>query len=473
MPTAAATSGIRLILVIVFMPYRIYPLSRTHKGNIPFSFLDRVTAALYTGLQQELTMHVVIIGNGIAGINVASALIGVESVSVEVFTSEPRHLYSRIRLPEVLAGTSKPDEIIFHKPEWYEKKNITVHMNSPVTAIDPDGRTITLKDGVAVSWDYLVLATGASANHPPLPGADLAGVHTMRTMDDVSRIRECSRAHPETASVIGGGLLGLEAARALKAAGSKSVRVFEIAPRLLPRQLDETGAALLEKRFAAMGIEVLCGVQTEGFLPADDDPSRAGAVQLKDGRVLPSDLTLLSMGVHSNTDLAKDAGIAVNRGIVVDNRMRTSRPGIYAVGDCAEFDGIVWGIIPAALEQAPVAAKNILHDAGLLTTGEPPHYVQTVPQTALKVGEIELMSLGKAVLTPEETASGDFTELHRLWPDGSRYEKLVILSAAPADEPGKQKLLGAILYGSREHQAAVKKIMGSAVAPADLEALLE
>ena len=418
-------------------------------------------------------MHVVIIGNGIAGINVASALSGTESVTVEVFTEERRQLYSRVRLPEVLAGTSEPDDILFHKPEWYEKKNITVHTAAPVTAIDPDGHTITLEDGKTVSWDYLVIATGASANHPPLPGSNLAGVCTMRTMDDVLTIRSRCKAHPEAASVIGGGLLGLEAARALKGAGAQSVRVFEIAPRLLPRQLDEVGASLLEKRFAAIGIDVLCDVQTEGFLPSGDDPTRTGAVKLKDGRVFPSDVTLLSMGVHSNTDLAKAAGLAVNRGIVVDNCMRTSKPAIYAVGDCAEFDGIVWGIIPAALEQAPVAAKNILYNAGLLPDGETPHYVQTVPQTALKVGEIELMSMGKAVLTPEDTASGDFTELRRVWPDGSRYEKFVLSSAASEEDGGTHELLGAILYGSKEHQTTVKKLMGTAVARAEVEVMLE
>ena len=121
-------------------------------------------------------------------------------------------------------------------------------------------------------------------------------------------------------------------------------------------------------------------MQTEGFLPAADDSSRASAVKLKDSRVFPSDVTILSMGVHSNTELAKSAGLAVNRGIVVDNRMRTSNPAIYAVGDCAEFDGIVWGIIPAALEQAPVAAKNILHDAGLLPDGETPPMCKQFPK---------------------------------------------------------------------------------------------
>jgi len=157
----------------------------------------------------------------------------------------------------------------------------------------------------------------------------------------------------------------------------------------------------------------------------------------------------------------------------VDNRMRTSNPAIYAVGDCAEFDGIVWGIIPAALEQAPVASKNILHDAGLLPEADTPQYVQTVPQTALKVGGIELMSMGKAVLTPEESASGAFTELRRIWPDGSRYEKFVLSATASAEDGGAHTLVGAILYGSKAHQATVKKLLGTAVDRSEMEAILE
>jgi NADPH-dependent 2,4-dienoyl-CoA reductase/sulfur reductase-like enzyme len=191
------------------------------------------------------------------------------------------------------------------------------------------------------------------------------------------------------------------------------------------------------------------------------------------------------MGVHSNTELAKDAGLTVNKGIVVDNHLRTSDPCIYAAGDCAEFQGIVWGIIPAALEQAPLAAKSILAAAGCIPVSAAPEYVQTVPKTALKVADIELLSLGKAVLTPEEAASSMFTVKSRASEDGSRYEKYVL---APADSGGSSptlsvpegidprgrtmKLAGAILYGSKKNQTVVQKMMGSPVAASDIEALL-
>lgn len=409
-------------------------------------------------------MKVAIIGNGIAGVNVASGLRADSSVEVTVYAAEAHPFYSRVRLPEVISGASAPEAIRFYPPDWYAKKGIVVREGAFVASIDRDAKTLTLSTGETCPWDCLVLATGASSNRPTTPGADGAGVFTLRTMEDALAIRASALADPSSASVIGGGLLGLEAARAMRDAGAKTVRVFEIAPRLLPRQLDDTGAALLSARFAAMGIEVVCGAEVAEFRP--------GSITLKDGRSFASATTLLSMGVHSNVDLARAAGLTVNRGIVVDSRMQTSSPSIYAVGDCAEFGGIVWGIIPAALEQAPVAAKSILSVAGLIPAAAAPEYAQTVPKTALKVGDIELMSLGKAVPSPEEIASGKVIEFSRVMNGAAesgvelasqRYEKYVL---EPRD--GATVLVGAILYGAKDRQQATQKMMGQAVKPEEL-----
>jgi len=424
-------------------------------------------------------MRVIVIGNGIAGVNAASACKGVggEAVTVDIYSAERHPFYSRVRLPEVLSGESAPGEITFYKDDWYEKKGIAVHTGVEALSIDRPSKAIVLADGSRVSYDYLILATGASSNRPPIPGADLRGVFTMRTLEDVAAIRENLAAHPESASVIGGGLLGLEAARALKTAGARSVRVFELFPRLLPRQLDDAGAALLRERFGEMGIDVVCGAETEALLPVDG--ARALSIALKDGRSFASDTTILSMGVHSNTGLAASASLAVKRGIVVDRQMRTSDPFIFAVGDCAEFDGIVWGIIPAALEQAPVAARAILADASIIPASESPCYVQTVPKTALKIGGIELMSLGKAVLSPEEDASGRYTVRTRVWEGGLRYEKYVLAPAEPSSASpvspasvGELHLVGAILYGSKANQSKVQKLMGKPATEGEIDALL-
>lgn len=419
-------------------------------------------------------MHVIVIGNGIAGINVASALRASPAVAVEVFGSEPHQMYSRVRLPEVLSGSSSPDSILFYKPEWYAKKGITVHTGAAVASIDRAAKKVTLEDGRDSSYDILVFATGASANRPPIPGSELPGVFTMRTMDDAVAIRANLASHPGRAAVIGGGLLGLEAARAMKDAGAHEVRVFEIADRLLPRQLDETGASLLRSKFASMGIDVVLSAETAGFEGVPTGENRVGAIALKDGRSFPVDTVILSMGVHSNVSLAKAAGISVNRGIVVDSRMCTSDPDIYAVGDCAEFEGVVWGIIPAALEQAPVAARWILASSGLLPPEEAVPYRQTVPKTALKVGSIELMSLGKAVLSNEEESSGRFIVMSRMLETEGRYEKFV-LTPVPDGSPADSlpfMLCGAILLGSKEHQSIVQKMIGTPVSREQIDSLL-
>ncbi len=422
-------------------------------------------------------MKVVIIGNGIAGINVAQALRNAEAkgspcaepLSIEVFAAEAHPFYSRIRLPEVLSGETDPDGIVFYKPDWYEKKAIAVRTGCPISSVDADSRRVTLLDGSSVPYDRLVLATGSFANHPPIPGSRLPGVFTLRTMDDAKAIRENAKAHPASASVIGGGLLGLEAARALKDAGVAEVRVFEIFARLLPRQLDETGAAMLKARFLAQGIEVVTSAETAEFPAAADGSNRAGFVRLKDGREFPSDTTVLSMGVKPNVELASSIGLAINRGIVVDSSMRTSDPYIYAVGDCAEFQGVVWGIIPAALEQAPVAARAILASCGMLPETEATPYAQTVPKTSLKVADVELLSMGKAILSPEEEASGSFETLSRALPDEGRYEKYV-LSRGEGDT---LTLVGAIVYGFKKHQAIAQKLMGKPVTRAEIEGLLD
>lgn len=412
-------------------------------------------------------MRVLIIGNGIAGINVAQALSSHRDIELTVVGEENSPFYSRVRLPEVLSGRAQPDDIIFYKPEWYEKKGFSVQTGCRVLSIDRNSHTAFLSDGRTIGWDRLVLATGASSNRPALNGFNLPGVFTLRTMQDVQALRASVLQHPDSAAVIGGGLLGLEAARSLKDAGASSVRVFELFPRLLPRQLDETGASLLKARFEAMGIEIVLGAETDAILPAAGETGpRAGSLRLKDGRAFQADTVLLSMGVHSNTDLAGHAGLQTGRGIIVDSSMRTSDPSIFAAGDCAEFEGIVWGIIPAALEQAPVVAKTILSDAGLLSAESVSLYTQTVPKTALKVADIELLSTGKVVLTPEEDAAQHYRIISRVWQDGTRYEKFVV-----NNETGV--LSGAIIYGSRTNQSAIQKMLGQKTDDGMLNDLLQ
>lgn len=436
-------------------------------------------------------MRVVIIGNGIAGVNVAAGIMAragagagadaAPAVQVDIYGAERYPMYSRIRLPEVLSGEATAESIAFYKSEWYEKRGIAVHTGREAVSVDRAAKTVSFADGSSAPYDVLVLATGSVANRPPVPGSAREGVFTLRTLDDVGSIRRSAERHPDRAVVVGGGLLGLEAARALKAAGVREVQVFELAGRLLPRQLDETGASLLRSRLAAMGVDVALGAEIAAFEGAETASgalaaldARVGTVSLKDGRRFPADTVILSMGVRPDVRLAAGAGLTVNRGIVVDSSMRTSDPDVYAVGDCAEFEGVAWGIIPAALEQAPVAAKAILAAAGLIPAAEAAPYCQTIPKTALKVAGIELMSLGKAVLTAEEEASGDWLVLSRVDEEAGRYEKYVLGRAGvpAAGGSGPLTLAGAILYGSKAHQQAAQKLAGKPVTKEDVDALL-
>ena len=244
-------------------------------------------------------------------------------------------------------------------------------------------------------------------------------------------------------------------AKALKDAGVKEVRVFERTPWLLARQLDETGGSLLRKRYTKLGIDVVCGAEVREFVA---EGSRAAAIALKDGRTLRSDTTILSMGVCSNTELARASGLTVSRGIVVDCHLRTDDPHIYAVGDCAEYCGVVWGIVPAALEQAPVAAKSILAAAGIIPDDVAPVYCQTVPKTALKIGDIEVMSFGRAVLTDEEASSGTYTVMSREDGSSDRYEKYVLIPAGARRKAYRRVAKPALIFLPARFSTARRRI---------------
>ncbi len=382
-------------------------------------------------------MRFVIIGNGVAGITAARNLAQIAPGSdIVVYTNERYPYYPRPRLPELLAGTVEVKDLRFYDDAWYERRGIQVYLDTPVAAIAPDRHEITLDDGKVIPYDRLLLAAGARSFVPPIANADrLRGVFTMRNIDDVLAIRAYA-AGKEQAVVIGGGLLGLEAARALRQLGL-NVTVVEFAPYLLPRQLDQEGAAILTAIMRDAGLQVVTNAATESIL--DDDTGRARGVTLKDGRTLDADLVLISAGVRSNLDLPKAAQIAVNKGVVVDAHMQTDAPDVFAAGDVAEFNGIVWGIVPAALEQGRVAALNM---AGQETT-----YTDITPSNTLKVVGVDLTSVG-TVNPPGE----GFEELRQSDPARGVYRKFVLQNG---------KLVGAILLGDPKPVGAVSQLVAA------------
>jgi nitrite reductase (NADH) large subunit len=368
-------------------------------------------------------MRAVIIGNGVAGITAARRLRELSPDSnITILSREPYHYYYRPRLPDVVAGTVEIDDTVINPPEWYASRGIDVRLSTNVAAVDGAGRAVVLDDGERVEYDRLLIAAGADPVVPPIEGADKRGVFTLRSADDALAIRERAGS-AATAAVVGGGLLGLEAARGLAAHGLP-VKVLEYADWLLPRQLDEAGARILAADVATRGIDVVTHARCAGIQGQD----AATGVVFEDGTAVTADLVVVSTGVRSTVAFLEGSGIEIGRGVVVGPDMRTSTEGVYAAGDVAEFDGVVWGIIPVALTQAEVAARAI---AG----AEHTPYSQAAPHTTLKMAGVDVFSAGAVRCEAE-----DCVEHVRADEEARRYRKVVVRGGV---------IVGAMVVGSK------------------------
>jgi nitrite reductase (NADH) large subunit len=397
-------------------------------------------------------MKVLIIGNGIAGVSVAGALRKLEAdpgrLAIDIFTREPYELYSRIRLPEIFQSRLESADLQIYRPGWYEERGIRVHKNREIIRLERAEKKIVLGDREKVGYDKLVLCMGADSARPPIPNSGLEGIFTIREYGDADALRRYLQAGTRQAVVVGGGLLGLEAARHLLSPALERLTIVEQAQRLLPRQLDEMAAALLQRLVQRWPCEVLIGYRVTEFLGC----GRVEAVHLTSGLKLPAQTVLISAGIQPRLRLARDAGLEVNRGIVVDARLRSSDPDIYVAGDLVEFEGVVWGIIPAALDHAPVVAHNLLDAEGELL------YRQTIPQNTLKVAGIELTSMGKVNLDGER----GYDVVQRYDEQLERYEKWVFR---------EDRLVGCLLLGSRENLALARRSLGRELDPATVQSL--
>lgn len=372
----------------------------------------------------------VIIGNGVAGVTAARA-VSEGGAEVEIYTQEAHHYYPRPRLQRFLAGEIELEGLYFYPPAWYEKRDIAVYLGVEVVGLDPGRKRIALADGREVPYDRLLLATGSRPFIPTIEGVDKDGVFTLRTIQDALAIKKWVEG-AKRALVVGGGLLGLEAARALSVLGLE-VTVLELEPYLLRRQLDAEGGALMRELIGAMGIEVVLEASSQAIL----GDGQATGVLLQDRRRIEGDLILISTGVRCNVRLAQEAGLEVNRGVVVDEHLRTSAEDIYAAGDVAEFRGRVYGIIPASLEQARAAAANMLGR-------EQTEYGGTIPSNTLQVVGIDCASTG--VVHPEEDEG--YQELRKS--EAGVYKKLVLKDG---------RLVGAILLGDGKDVAPISRLI--------------
>ena len=296
-------------------------------------------------------MKIAVCGAGAAGAYAAKRLrMNLPEAEIMLFDAAPHGFYAKMRLPEYLAGTLPREKLILASPEQMRDWGVELHLGEPATSIDPAAHTLTTVAGT-YSWDVLLLAVGAHAFVPPIPGLVGPNVHVLRELPDADALVELSRSGLN-AAVIGGGLLGLEAAWSLHQRGL-AVSIIETAPRLLPRQMTEEESAALQANFAKAGFQVYTDAAVDRYDGA------SATLYLKDGASIPAGLVLVSAGIRSNLELAKNAGLACGRGIVVDASLRTSAPDIYAVGDCAELNGVVTGLWMASKDQGEAAADII------------------------------------------------------------------------------------------------------------------
>lgn len=365
--------------------------------------------------------HLVVIGNGMAGCRAVEELLargGSRRFRVTIFGAEPHVNYNRIMLSPVLAGEKSFDEIVINDRAWYDANGIDLVTGDPVMAIDRAAKTVTSRSGRVAAYDRLLIATGSDPFIIPVPGRDLDGVITFRDMADVDRMLAAA-GRGGAAVVIGGGLLGLEAAHGLALRGM-TVTVVHLMPTLMERQLDEAAGWLLKSALEARGQTILTGADTAEIVGG----ARVEGVRLKDGRVIPADLVVMAVGIRPNAALAREAGLAVNRGIVVDDHMVTSDPAILAVGECVEHDGQVYGLVAPLWEMCRALADGLV--------GQPSGYRGSVTSTKLKVSGIDVFSAG-------DFSGGDGTQ-DIVLRDAARgvYKRVVIRD---------DRIVGAVLYG--------------------------
>jgi nitrite reductase (NADH) large subunit len=371
--------------------------------------------------RRETRRRLVVIGNGMAGMRTVEELLALapNDYEIVVFGAEPHGNYNRILLSPVLAGEKRAEDIVLHSHEWYVEHGVKLHAGDPVVAIDRRKRTVKSQRGVEVSYDRLLLATGSTPIMLPIPGVEMKGVITFRDLADVEAMLAAAKPG-RNAVVIGGGLLGLEAANGLLSRGM-SVTVVHLFDTLMERQLDAAAAALLRASLASRGIAFKMPAQTTAVIGTDS----VEGVRFADGSELAADLVVMAVGVRPNTELARAAGLRCDRGVLVNDTLQSYDPSIYAVGECVQHRNVTFGLVAPLWEQARVCATH-LAELGIS------RYRGTLPATQLKVTGIELYSAG------DFQNSGNGEDIVLRDPARQVYKRLVIRD---------NKLRGAVLFG--------------------------
>jgi nitrite reductase (NADH) large subunit len=365
----------------------------------------------------------VIIGNGMAAARLVDELAksALGRYAIAVIGDEPRLAYNRVLLSSVLAGEAASEEIELKSAAWWRDRGVTLKYGCLATEIDVGRREIKIANDESVPFSKLVLATGSAPLRLNVPGADLDGVHTFRDSRDVDRLLSLA-AKKRRVVVVGGGLLGLEAAYGLAKAGAP-VTLIHLMDRLMERQLDGPAAELLKSLVERKGIEILLNANTARL----HGESRVEGIELTDGRVIEADAVIFAAGIRPNVALARDAGLPVNRGVVVSDQLETGAPDIFALGECAEHRGTCYGLVEPAYEQARVLAQHL--------AGRVASYAGSVVATNLKVSGVSVFSAGDFIAS-DGSETIVLNDLGR-----GTYKKLVI---------GNNRLTGAALVGDTQ-----------------------
>ncbi len=409
----------------------VFP-SKIENGRVFVSPTAQKTYITNNAASQE-KMQLLLIGNGLAGMRCLEDLLDMapERYEITVIGEEPWGNYNRIMLSPVLSGDKSIDDIMLHTHAWYQDKGIRFIAGDAAVKIDRPRKQAYTEKGLVVGYDRLILATGSKPFVPPISGSDLKGVISFRDIYDVNTMLDYAK-NKKNAVVIGGGLLGLEAAYGLKKRGM-NVTVLHLMDRIMERQLDARASRLLQNSIEAKGIEIITEANTEQLIGVDGHVTQ---VKLKDGTLLNADLVVFAVGIRPNIALAQSAGLRCNRGVMVNDTMQTFDPSIYAVGECIEHRNQTFGLVEPLWGQAFICASH-LAEHGSLTFKAP-----TVP-TQLKVSGCDVFSAGRIDLESSESQA-DYEDI--ILNDEKRhiYKRIIIQ---------RDKVIGAVLFGDTEDGA--------------------
>jgi len=395
-------------------------------------------------------LKVAIIGNGLAGVTVASNLVNMdESIQIEMFSEEPYPYYSRVRLVDYVIGKLALDELFVYDENWYKQRKINLHLNSTVKVVNTNKSTITVEtidegtpNTIDYSYDSLVIASGSKPVIPDIPGKDKYGWHVLRNIEDANSIKEHLK-QVERITILGSGLLGLELANAFRSgSNTRDTSVIEIEPTVAPVYMDKQGSTVFLNLLERAGVKILVKTEVTELV---GDKSIEGC-RLADKTIHKGDMIIFACGIKPNVDFLRNTSIEIIDGIVINEHMQTNIENVYAVGDCCEFNAFIYGINPAALEQAKICAQNIVQPEGKMKI-----YEGTIPSVSFYGFNTGMVSLGRVnefTIDPEEWK--DIYSYYKVDMTLGVYKKILL---------EKHQIIGAILIGDLEQQLDLRRMI--------------